>query len=286
MNWILACILMFISSAGTYLVMRKLLLLKVQTAFINLGLFFIPLLFLTPLALQKLDSFILSPYQFLIIFISAFGFSYLGNKFSVKSIALAPNPGYSLIISKSYVVMTSLLAVLLFHGELTLKSGLAIVLILAFSALIMIDPKQKEKHGEQQWLPLALGAFVCWGMLSLTSKYLLNLGVAILPRIIYVMFIVTIFIVLDIKKEKIPLNKLNRFELGLLVLMGACGAGFNYFMQMGINLAPNVGYVNAVNAASIAAVTIGAIVLFKDEFNWRKMTGVTGVIVGLLLLLL
>src|SRR5574340_391504 len=184
MNWVMACVLMFIFSAGTYLVMRKLLLLKVHTAFINLGMFFIPLLFFLPLALQKPQEFLLSPYQFFIIFISAFFFSYLGNKFSLQSIALSPNPGYSLIISKSYVVMTSLMAVLLFHGELTLKSSIAIGLILAFSAFIMIDPKQKDKHGDQQWLPLALGAFFCWGMLSLASKYLLSLGVTILPRLI------------------------------------------------------------------------------------------------------
>lgn len=286
MNWILACGLMFMFSVGTYLVMRKLSLMKVSASLINLGMFFIPLFFFLPLAMSNPQAFMLNPYQFSIILVSAIFLSYLGNKFSIKSIILAPNPGYSLIISKSYVVMTSLMAIFLFHSELTFKSSLAIALILAFSALILIDPRQKEKSGNQQWLPLAVGAFFCWGILSLASKYMLILGIAILPRLIYLMSIVSILIIWDIKKEKLPLNKLSRLELGLLIAMGACGAGFNYFMQVGIDLAPNVGYVNAVNAGSIAAVTVGAIILFKDEFSWRKMTGIIGVTAGLFLLLL
>ncbi len=198
---------------------------------------------------------------------------------------MAPNPGYSLIISKSYVVMTSILSVLFFHGELTIQASLAIALILSFSALIMVNP-QSQHPADGRWLPPALGAFICWGLLSLASKYLLNLGVGIIPRLIYVMLIVTILIWWDIKRNHLNLGKLDRTQLILLIIMGGWGAGFNYFMQMGIDLAPNVGYVNAVNAGSISAVTIGAIILFKDELNWRKMMGIIEVTAGLLLLLI
>jgi uncharacterized membrane protein len=54
---------------------------------------------------------------------------------------------------------------------------------------------------------------------------------------------------------------------------------------MAINAAPNVGYVNAINAASISAVTIGAILLFKDEFSLKKFVGVIGISIGLLIML-
>ncbi len=64
MNWILACGLMFVCSTGTYLTMRKLSLLKVQTAFINLGMFLVPLILFLPLGLQKIDDFFLLPINF------------------------------------------------------------------------------------------------------------------------------------------------------------------------------------------------------------------------------
>jgi hypothetical protein len=68
--------------------------------------------------------------------------------------------------------------------------------------------------------------------------------------------------------------------------IGILSAAFNYFMQVGIQLAPNVGYVNAVNASSISAVTIGAVLFFHDDFSKRKFLGVIGVTIGLILLVI
>ena len=70
-----------------------------------------------------------------------------------------------------------------------------------------------------------------------------------------------------------------------LMWEGSPITGFNYFMQLGYTLAPNIGYVNATNAASISLVTIFAILLFKDEFSIKKLVGILGVTAGLLLLL-
>ncbi|KKU25989.1 MAG: hypothetical protein UX38_C0011G0001, partial [Microgenomates group bacterium GW2011_GWC1_46_16] len=44
------------------------------------------------------------------------------------------------------------------------------------------------------WLPYTMGAFFCWGFLALSSKYLLNMGVPILTRLILTMLVVTILI--------------------------------------------------------------------------------------------
>ncbi len=71
----------------------------------------------------------------------------------------------------------------------------------------------------------------------------------------------------------------------ILILIGICSTGFNLFQFMAIGSAPNVGYVNAINASSISAVTILAVVLFKDELSKQKLVGVLGVTIGLLLLL-
>jgi uncharacterized membrane protein len=69
-------------------------------------------------------------------------------------------------------------------------------------------------------------------------------------------------------------------------MIGVFGASFNYFMQVGFNLAPNVGFVNAANAASISLLTLMSAIIFKDELTLRKLVGVVGVTVGLLILFL
>ncbi len=68
--------------------------------------------------------------------------------------------------------------------------------------------------------------------------------------------------------------------------IGLFSTGFNLFQFEAIKIAPNIGYVNAINASSISLVTIMAILLFKDEFSKIKLLGVFGVTLGLLILLL
>lgn len=111
MTWIIASLIMFISSVIMYLLVRKSQLVKINNRLINIAMFLIPCLLYIPLSYYQHLTFLLSLKHLLIIFIASFFFSYLANVFSLTSIKLAPNPGYSLIISKSY--MCQILAILM-----------------------------------------------------------------------------------------------------------------------------------------------------------------------------
>lgn len=100
------------------------------------------------------------------------------------------------------------------------------------------------------------------------------------------MVVVTVLILGEIKYKKVEWSKLSKDQLVTLLLIGIFGSSFNYFMQVGFNLAPNVGYVNATNAASISLLTLMSAFFFKDELTIKKMIGVFGVTAGLLLLFL
>ena len=177
MNWILASILMFISSVILYLAIRKAQLQKISIQTYSLFMFGIPIIGLIILSVITNTSFSVTPLQFFYIFIAALFFSYLGNVFSQKSILYASNPGYALVISKSYVVFTTIVAVAFFKSEITLKSTLAILCIVIFSALIMVGKNAaKTEHKNQSWLLYSFGAFFCWGFLALMSTFLLNTG--------------------------------------------------------------------------------------------------------------
>lgn len=130
------------------------------------------------------------------------------------------------------------------------------------------------------------GRFFCWGFLALSSKYLLNMGVPILPRLILTMLVVTVLIFGEIIAKKINMFKITKSQIVILLFIGIFGSSFNYYMQVAFNLAPNVGYVNATNAASISLLTLVSAFFFKDELTVKKMIGIFGVTVGLLLLFL
>jgi uncharacterized membrane protein len=131
-----------------------------------------------------------------------------------------------------------------------------------------------------------MGAFFCWGLLALSSKYLLNLGVPILTRLIISMLVVTVLIFGEIRYKKVEWKKVSKNQLITLLFIGLFGSSFNYFMQVGFNLAPNVGFVNATNAASISLLTLMSTFFFKDELTVKKMIGLFGVTAGLLFLFL
>jgi len=247
--------------------------------------FLVPLVAYTSIGLARQTNLSLSFVQLAIILLAGSLFSYMGNRFSLKGIKYAPNVGYSLLLSKSYVVFTTIVAVLFLGSSLTSKNAFAILVIVSFSALIMLSNKAKSKKGNFLWLPYSLGAFLCWGMLSLVSKYLLNQGIGLYTWLIYLYFIVSGLILCEMKQKKVDFRLIQK-DYKLFLGIGIFSTLFNLFMFNAIGTAPNVGYVNAINASSISLVTISSAIFFKDELTLRKIAGVLGATVGLILLLI
>ena len=150
----------------------------------------------------------------------------------------------------------------------------------------MIDKSRNKQESNKLWLLYTIGSFFCWGLLALSSKYLLNVGVPILTRLIYTMIIVSVLILGEIKVKYVDMFKISKSQFFTLGMIGVFATSFYYFMQVGFNLAPNVGYVNAANAASIYLLTLMSAFLFKDDLSFRKMVGIAGVTIGLFVLFL
>lgn len=285
MNWILTSLIMFGGSVCLYLIVRKSSLLKFPTQFNNLAMFLVPLIIYGVLGITNGLDYYISLQNFIIIFFTAVLFSYLANVASLKSIELAPNPGYSLVISKSYVVFTTILSVLFLDGELSIKKAIAILVIIMFSGLVTIDPNKTKVAKSKLWLAYTIYAFFGWGFLSLIIKYLSIHGLKTLVILTYLYIFVSLLVIVEMYAKKIKL-KVEKTSMSYFIGIGLFSTIFNYFNFYSVSIAPNVGYVNAINASSISVVTIFSIMLFKDEFSWRKLIGVFGVTLGLLLLLI
>lgn len=285
MNWVVTSLLMVLGSVSLYLTVRKSSILRFPTQFNNLAMFLVPLIIYIILGYFNHINYTISASNLMIIIFAAGFFSYLANVTSLKSIELAPNPGYSLVISKSYVVFTTIISFLFLGGEITLRKSIAIILIILFSALIAVDPKKTKEVTSKLWLAYTMYSFFGWGLLSLTIKYLAVHGLVTLVTLTYLYIFVSLFIAIEMMSKKIKFT-INRISVIYFVFIGIFSAIFNYFNFYSISIAPNVGYVNAINASSISIVTIFSILLFKDEFSWRKLLGVFGVTLGLILLLM
>ncbi len=277
---------MFISSVALYLTVRKSSLLKTPTYLTNLAMFAIPLIAYVTIGIVNSTNLGITLWQGVVLLVAAVVFAYGGNKASLHAIDIAPNPGYSLVLSKSYVLFTTLVAVTLLGAELTAQKALAILIIVGFSALIMINPKGAKEVKSEKWIFLSFGAFFAWGMLSLSSKYLFNNGVDTIAFLIYLYALVTLCIVFIDKVRVKKITEVSSTAKILLLGTGIFSTLFNLGQFQAIKLAPNVGYVNAINAASISMVTVFAVILFKDELTPKKAIGVLGVTAGLVLLLI
>lgn len=281
-DWVISSLILIISSIGLYLFIRKAKNLNISIDIQNLAMFMPPAIIMGIYNLLLGKSFNIELFPLIIIIFSSFVFSFLGNKASLKALIYAPNPGYSLIISKSYVLLTTIIAVFLFNSTLTTKSVISILLIILFSSLIVID-KNNKKDSNKIWIPLTLFSFFAWGFLSLTLKYLTSLGLDSTIILFYLMSFVSIFITLDtIIKHKALL--INRNIILMFFLIGISSTIFNLSNLIGISQAPNPGYINAANAGSIALVTVFSSIIFKDELKLRKIIGVLGVVISLLFL--
>jgi len=285
MNWIVASLLMFLSSIITYLLIRKATFSGLDLSITNLAIFFVPLIIYAPLAIKTNANLLLSLPHFLLLFILSFFCAYISNTASLSSIKYAPNPGYSLILSKSYVVFTTIAAVIFLKASLNVKSIMAILIIVGFSSLIMIGKVKKNTQTNPIWLPYALISFFGWGLLSIGTKYAFDIGINVYQRLIYVSIFVSIFIIIEMIVKKTRIKKTSVAQIIILSAIGFFSGLFNYFMMFALDAAPNIGYVNAINTSSISMVTIFSAILFKDELTIKKFIGVLGVTTGLILLI-
>lgn len=277
---------MYTASVFEYLLVRKVQKGKVNNKIINF-------MFLTPAVpfvfiyarIAHISLAVTIP-QLLAIIVATYLFSYLGNKTSFIGIQKAPNPGYSLVIQKSYAIYTAVAAVFLFGAKITFPAILAILIIILFSGTIMLDRGKTKKIKSSSWLVSSILAFFMFGNLALFSKYIQLQMVNPITLAFYIFTFNGIFCGIELWKSKSDVNfGHGRTMWFLLLIIGLSNGIFNIMMQLAYKSAPNIGYVNIINAASITAITLFSAYFFKDKLTIEKVIGVVGVALGLILLI-
>lgn len=292
--WIIYSVLMYVASVVLYLALRKLQKKDVPNVVNNALMFSFGAIAMTLIVIIQRENLVLDFSILLIILVTTFLFSYLGSVFSLEGIKHATNPGLALIIQKSYAIYTAIAAVFLFQSELTTKSIIAIAVVVIFMVIMLWQPSvnspQKNTAGSN-WLIMSFLAFFAFGSLALVSKWLLNIGVSPIVRTFYVQFFVALMFLVSAwwksrNRKEVKIAFLDKSNYIWFLIIGVCNAIFNLFMQFAFQVAPNVGYVNIINAGSISAITLLSVIVFGDKLTLRKWIGVIGITLGVALLLI
>lgn len=278
---------MFFSSIVYYLITKKALINKIESRVYMLANFSIPaVLYFLLHVFQKRSIFVEWKMLFIIV-VNAFIFSYIGSIISYKALEKAPNAGYSLTIQKSYAVYTSIAAIFVFGSSLTLFKFLAILLIIVSTAFILIEKKRPSSKPNYQWVIYSFAAFFIFGTLRLNNKLIINAGVPAVTMLFWTMVFVALFSFFDLLKSRNQIKtKLNSENIFVLFGIGTTVSLFYYFLQMSEVIAPNIGFVSAINTASNAFYTVLVAFIFKDHLSLKKLLAVLGVTIGLIFLVL
>lgn len=287
-QWVIYSLIAFTTTLLATLFTRKLHLihvsfkLQVSVQFIIPFLFFLIWGFSEP-ALIKINFF-----HLFLIFIHAIIFVQIGTILSVKSITLAKNPGYASAISRINVFIVTLASIFLFHSYLSLMTLIAILMVMIFSSLILDYSSRDIKDKNNLWFWYALGGGILTSGYALGSKYFISENIPLLTRMFYSFLAMSLVASFDlyINRERLKIKEINKEKILFLLGLGLVTFLFNIFAQRAFELAPNPGFVNVFIATSLVPVTILSVYFFKDEFNLRKILGIVGVLIGLILLYL
>jgi len=205
----------------------------------------------------------------------------------------APNPGYARAIISSSPIPLAILSVLFFQSPLGWGNFLGTVFMLAGVVLLVLKRNQDKADGtsSRRWLlpsflALAGMVFVVLGLKEATliggfgpnEINFLGFGTQLA---LFALFS-RAAIQEDVRKNREHLGPLFLFVgLGGLFSMGA-----NYFIVMGIELAPNPAYHEALFSTNVLYLTLLSVPLLGLRLERRRLLGVVAVLLGVSAILL
>ncbi len=137
MEWLTYAIVSMIFFAGMILLFKKVLTFNVKPASLMLFIsIFLVFFYLIHVIITKTPTKVGNS-TLILIFAAAF-LSYVANILYTKSIAIAPNPGYSAAIVSLQLVLIAVASFFLFKSELTVTKGVGIILAIIAGILLSI----------------------------------------------------------------------------------------------------------------------------------------------------
>jgi drug/metabolite transporter (DMT)-like permease len=219
-------------------------------------------------------------------------FSVIGNWADFEGIKRAPNAGYPVAIRNSSVLITVFASVFLFNSELTLFKLIGIIIIVIGMALLVVEKKNiiKKEKDAYPWYIFSFIAFFIFPIdILIVKKAILLVDFSIQNVNLFLFgFALIILSALDYKELKSYLTDRKNLKFFLFFAIGAGLFSFiaNITKTIGLDLAPNPGYNDAIVKTNVLFVTLFSAGLFSVKLNKYKLLGVVLVTIGLIIMLI
>ena len=188
-------------------------------------------------------------------------------------------------IDKSSVIISVLLAIIIFREYNHLAVKLFGTVLLAVGVFLMVEHKKnEEKNIKSTWMLYAIGSALFAALTSILAKIGIskvesNLGTAIRTVVVLIMAWVVVFM----KGKQCQLRKIDRKELVFIILSGFATGGswlcYYYAIQNGI-----VSVVVPIDKMSILISVGFAYFVFKETISKKALLGLVLMVCGTLVM--
>ena len=137
MNWFVYALISMLFFSGMVLLFKKVLVLGIKPSVLMLFLSMsLAIFYAIHVGVTKTSPKI-NIFGLVLIIIAAF-LSYVANLLYTKSVAIAPNPGYSATIISLQLILITIVSIFLFGSEFDLTKGLGIVFAVIAAVLLAL----------------------------------------------------------------------------------------------------------------------------------------------------
>ncbi len=191
-------------------------------------------------------------------------------------------------VDKSSVVITIILSFIFFHENISIYSGIGVVLI-AVGTFLMIEKKDDLRGSDikgNRWLLYAIGSAVFASLTSILGKIGVsdiesNLGTAIRTGVVMVMSWVMVFVT----KKQDAVKNISKKELVFILLSGlATGASWLCYYKALKDGAASV--VVPIDKLSILITIAFSYFVFHEKLSKKGSIGLLAIVSGTLVMLI
>ena len=177
------------------------------------------------------------------------------------------------VVDKSSMILSVLLAIILFGETNNLIIKLALIVLYSLGVFLMIEKKSDNKEVKKKWLLLALAAAIFASLTTIFAKVGVknvesNLATAIRTSVVLIMS----FMIVLIKKKENLLTQVEPKEMLFIFLSGvATGASwlcYYYAIQNGI-----VSVVVPIDKMSALFTILFSFIVFKERISKKSLIG-------------
>ena len=189
-------------------------------------------------------------------------------------------------IDKSSTILTMILAMIFLGEKITLLKLISIVLI-GIGTYLMIEKKEDAKQSkDNKWLFFAIGAAVFASLTSILGKVGIegvesNLGTAIRTIVVLIMAWVVVFVT----KKQGEIKNVDKKSWKFLIFSGLT-TGLSWLCYYRALQEGEASIVVPIDKLSILVTMAFSYFLLKEKFSKKSVGGLTGIVVGTLLLLI